>query len=163
MGCCAARTLCLPPWGRASLLARPAARALWSVLQAEGVQQKSLSSCPQVQAAAFIAGWWFHPGPEAEGSAQATGDDSQASAGATSVCALGPQGPFRTGLCAVPLARHVETSLSHACPPSLSTLAQIRSVTAGGLCLGALWDSWQGSDQGGRRKHFRTCLCKKLF
>lgn len=61
------------------------------------------------------------------------------------------------------LTHHVETSLSHACPHSLSTLAQIRSVTVEDLCLGALWDSWQGLDQGGRRKHFRTCLCKKLF
>lgn len=40
---------------------------------AEGVRQKSLSSCPQAQAAGFIAGWLFHPGPEAEGSGQATG------------------------------------------------------------------------------------------
>jgi len=97
-------------------------------------------------------GWLFHLRPEAEGSGQATGDNSPALADATSVRALGLRGPFRTGLSAVPLARRVEAGSSHACPRLLSTLAQIRSVTVGDLCLGALWDSWQGAEQGGRRK-----------
>lgn len=37
------------------------------------------------------------------------GDKSQAPADVTFVCVLGLQGPFRTGLCAVPLACHMET------------------------------------------------------
>lgn len=149
---------CLPCQHRASLLACLAAGPLGSVPQAVGVQQKTLSSCPEAQAAGFIAGWWFYLEPEeVEGSGLAMGDNSQLQ--------------LMPPLC-VPWGCRDLSALCHAShllwgnqlvSCLLSPLAWIRSVTAQDLCLGALWDSWQGSDQGGRRKRCRICLCKKLF
>lgn len=73
------------------------------------VPQKSLSSCPQVQAACFIMGWVVLPRTGGRGFRSGHGDNSQAPADVTFVCVLGLQGPFRTGLCAVPLSCHMQT------------------------------------------------------
>lgn len=69
----------------------------------------SCVSCPQVQAARFIMGWIVLSRAGGRGFRSGHGDNSQAPADVTFVCVLGPQGPFRTGLCAVSLACHMET------------------------------------------------------
>lgn len=106
---CLSRSL----WSAAVLPPSPAQSIPFSLLgsSAPGVSSAG-SGCqaedpflfPEAQAAGFTAEWWFYLEPEeVKSSDLATGDNSQASADATSLCALGLQGPFRTALCAMPL------------------------------------------------------------